>query len=217
MNTKQSNNNISNELGRVTPLISPVICSQREQECCVSFLTIGPAGPSCNASPLAACKVVESDLSSYYGSTIPSSSKPTLISCDLSSSLSSRLASAPVESSSSSASLTWVSKKKRRRLSSSRDQTRVPGLVAVRSMAVRKKLFLLVKILFQYLERVDPNQLQLAKMALRDSENKHRSKDSKYPTLADAIYHNLRDTVGEKHWANANKIYKQMSLIRSSR
>lgn len=64
---------------------------------------------------------------------------------------------------------------------------------------------------------MDPNQLQLAKMALKDSENKHRSKDSKYPTLADAIYHNLRDTVGEKHWANANKIYKQMSLIQSSR
>ena len=64
-------------------------------------------------------------------------------------------------------------RKKRRRLSSAQELKRADAVrdqgVAIsqptaRVMAARKKLFVLVQILFQYLERVDPEQLRLAKL-----------------------------------------------------
>lgn len=73
-------------------------------------------------------------------------------------------------------------------------------------------LFVLVRILFQYLERVDPSLLRLAKEVLKDCERKHNTKDSKYGTLADAINERVRDAVGETHWAQAKKIQKQLVI-----
>jgi len=80
-----------------------------------------------------------------------------------------------------------------------------------RSQAVRMNLFVLVRILFQYLERVDKSICDLAKMVLKDCERKHNTKDSKYNTLADAIAERVRDCVGESHWIQARKIQKQLA------
>lgn len=77
---------------------------------------------------------------------------------------------------------------------------------------MRMNLFVLVRILFQYLERVDPSSLDLAKEVLKDCERKHNTKDSKYETLADAINERVRDAVGESHWAQARKIQKQLMI-----
>lgn len=79
------------------------------------------------------------------------------------------------------------------------------------SQAVRMNLFVLVRILFQYLERVDTSVLDLAKAVLKDCERKHNTKDSKYETLADAISERVRDAVGETHWTQARKIQKQLA------
>lgn len=94
---------------------------------------------------------------------------------------------------------------------SARRQT--AGSVSQRSTTVvRMNLFVLVRILFQYLERVDPSSLDLAKEVLKDCERKHNTKDSKYETLADAINERVRDAVGESHWAQARKIQKQLMI-----
>ena len=120
---------------------------------------------------------------------------------------------------------------------------RPPPLDPLQRVAVvRMNLFVLVRILFQYLERVDKAVLVLAKevslmrgcahttfkwdvfysilcllhlcqiQVLRDCERKHQSKDSKYATLADAINERLRDAVGETHWTQARKIQKQLMI-----
>lgn len=81
-----------------------------------------------------------------------------------------------------------------------------------RSTVVRMNLFVLVRILFQYLGRVEPTSLDLAKEVLKDCERKHNTKDSKYETLADAISERVRDAVGESHWAQARKIQKQLVI-----
>jgi hypothetical protein len=73
-------------------------------------------------------------------------------------------------------------------------------------------LFMLVRILFQYLERTDRTVLDLAKEVLKDCERKHNTKDSKYETLADAISERVRDAVGESHWKKARMIQKQLAL-----
>lgn len=87
-----------------------------------------------------------------------------------------------------------------------------PLVSSQRSQTVRMNLFVLVRILFQYLERVDSSVLHLAKEVLKDCERKHNTKDSKYGTLADAIGERVRDAVGEAHWAQARKIQKQLAL-----
>eukprot|EP00571_Detonula_confervacea_P001081 CAMPEP_0172314758 /NCGR_PEP_ID=MMETSP1058-20130122/23323_1 /TAXON_ID=83371 /ORGANISM="Detonula confervacea, Strain CCMP 353" /LENGTH=164 /DNA_ID=CAMNT_0013028705 /DNA_START=176 /DNA_END=670 /DNA_ORIENTATION=- len=79
-----------------------------------------------------------------------------------------------------------------------------------RNKVLRIKLFVLVRILFRYLEKVDVVMLDLAKEILKDCERKHNTKDSKYETLAEAIADRLRDAVGEAHWTNAWKIQKQL-------
>eukprot|EP00578_Thalassiosira_sp_NH16_P014611 CAMPEP_0181123582 /NCGR_PEP_ID=MMETSP1071-20121207/25986_1 /TAXON_ID=35127 /ORGANISM="Thalassiosira sp., Strain NH16" /LENGTH=199 /DNA_ID=CAMNT_0023208753 /DNA_START=68 /DNA_END=664 /DNA_ORIENTATION=- len=86
------------------------------------------------------------------------------------------------------------------------------GVASQRSTVVRMNLFVLVRILFQYLERVDPSSLNLAKEVLKDCERKHNTKDSKYETLADAINERVRDAVGESHWTQARKIQKQLMI-----
>mmetsp|Transcript_7936 Transcript_7936/g.15001 ORF Transcript_7936/g.15001 Transcript_7936/m.15001 type:complete len:348 (+) Transcript_7936:98-1141(+) len=77
---------------------------------------------------------------------------------------------------------------------------------------LRMNLFVLVRILFQYLERVDAEILVLAKAVLKDCERKQKTNNSKYPTLADAINERLRDAVGETHWTQARKIQKQLVI-----
>jgi len=87
-----------------------------------------------------------------------------------------------------------------------------PLVASQRNQAVRMNLFVLVRILFQYLERVDGTLLDLAKEVLKDCERKHKTKDSKYETLADAIGERVRDAVGEAHWLQARKIQKQLAV-----
>ena len=81
-----------------------------------------------------------------------------------------------------------------------------------RTVQRRMKLFLLVRILLQYLNRVDPAMLDTAKKVLKDCERKHIAKDSKYATLADAIEDRLRDAVGETHWTAACWIHRNMEF-----
>lgn len=47
---------------------------------------------------------------------------------------------------------------------------------------------------------------------LKDCERKHKSGDSKYGTLADAINERLRDAVGETHWTQARRIQQQLVI-----
>lgn len=68
------------------------------------------------------------------------------------------------------------------------------------------RLVVLLKVLFRYLEKVDPATLQLAMVVLKDCERKYVKHDSQYPSLEEAIGHRLRDTVGEAHWARARQI-----------
>jgi len=83
---------------------------------------------------------------------------------------------------------------------------------ANQSQAVRINLFVLVRVLFQYLGKVDKTLLVLAKEVLKDCERKHRTKDSKYESLAEAIAERVRDAVGEAHWLQARKIQKQLAV-----
>lgn len=85
-----------------------------------------------------------------------------------------------------------------------------PGGASQQNQAVRMNLFVLVRILFQYLKKVDKTVLDLAEEVLKDCERKHKTKDSKYETLADAIGERVRDAVGEAHWLQARKIQKQL-------
>eukprot|EP00578_Thalassiosira_sp_NH16_P019052 CAMPEP_0181094276 /NCGR_PEP_ID=MMETSP1071-20121207/9906_1 /TAXON_ID=35127 /ORGANISM="Thalassiosira sp., Strain NH16" /LENGTH=242 /DNA_ID=CAMNT_0023176593 /DNA_START=193 /DNA_END=921 /DNA_ORIENTATION=- len=86
-----------------------------------------------------------------------------------------------------------------------------------RSHAIRMNLFVLVRILFQYLERVDRSILDLAREVLKDCERKHNSHDSKYETLADAVSERVRDAVGEGHWTKAREIQKQLAINQQKR
>lgn len=52
----------------------------------------------------------------------------------------------------------------------------------------RKDLALLVRVLLQYLQRVDKAALAAAKEVLKDCERKHKQRDSKFARLADAIH-----------------------------
>lgn len=76
----------------------------------------------------------------------------------------------------------------------------------------RLRLFILIRILFQYLQKVDPQLLHLAKEVLKDCERKHKSNESKYGSLAEAINDRLRDVVGEAHWAEARRIQSRLMV-----
>ena len=48
---------------------------------------------------------------------------------------------------------------------------------------------------------------------LKDCNQKHKSKDSKYATLMDAISKQVWNAVGKTHWTQAKQIQKQQALI----
>ena len=81
----------------------------------------------------------------------------------------------------------------------------------------RLQLSVLVRILFQYLEKVNQPTLRLAKKILKDCERKRHKKDFKYDSLADAIEDRLRDAVGEAHWRHACAIQKRLEINRQSK
>jgi len=70
-----------------------------------------------------------------------------------------------------------------------------------------------LRILFQYLERVDKETLQLVKDVVKECERKYLANDTKFDTLHEAINENVRNTIGEMHWVNACKT--QALLMRS--
>lgn len=81
----------------------------------------------------------------------------------------------------------------------------------------RMNLFVLIRVLLRYLERVDVDAWCLAKQVLKDCETKQKSGDSKYPTLFHAVNERLRHTVGETHWALARKIRAHLKFERRQR
>ena len=74
----------------------------------------------------------------------------------------------------------------------------------------RVHLFILVRILFQYLEKVDPELLLKVKDIVKDCGRKHANNQLNYGTLAEAINDRLRSAVGNTHWNEAKKIQKRV-------
>lgn len=79
-----------------------------------------------------------------------------------------------------------------------------PGLAA--RQARRANLFLHVRVLLQYLTRVDPKLRIEAQNALKDCHLKNRNGDPNYKSLVDSIERRLRLAVGEVHWKRAKEI-----------
>jgi len=79
-----------------------------------------------------------------------------------------------------------------------------PGLAA--RQARRANLFLHVRVLLQYLTRVDPKLRIEAQNALKDCHIKNRSGDPNYKSLVDSIETRVKLAVGEKHWKRAREI-----------
>lgn len=79
-----------------------------------------------------------------------------------------------------------------------------PGLAA--RQARRANLFLHVRVLLQYLTRVDPKLRVEAQNALKECHLKNRGGDPNYKSLVDSISKNLRSVVGEKYWMRAKEI-----------
>lgn len=123
----------------------------------------------------------------------------------------------------------------------------------VGTVASRKNLALLMRVLLQYLAKVDAAAMKAAQevrattlqlllygsiaesqactqgnfcsyhirhacfvnendvyKVLRDCLRKHKSKDSQFVFLSDAIYDRVRDSVGEEHWKKALQIHRQL-------
>jgi len=79
-----------------------------------------------------------------------------------------------------------------------------PGLAA--RQARRANLFLHVRVLLQYLTRVDPKLRIEAQNALKECHLKNRSGDPNYKSLVDSIETRVRSAVGNKHWDRAKEI-----------
>jgi len=79
-----------------------------------------------------------------------------------------------------------------------------PGLAA--RQARRANLFLHVRVLLQYLTRVDPKLRIEAQNALKECHLKNRSGDPNYKSLVDSIETRLRSAVGKEHWSRAKEI-----------
>ena len=73
-------------------------------------------------------------------------------------------------------------------------------------------VFVLVRLLFHYLEKVDPNLLLEAKAALKDCDRRKRNGDAGYACLSEAIPRQLRRVVGDKHWGRALAIQRDYLL-----
>jgi hypothetical protein len=79
-----------------------------------------------------------------------------------------------------------------------------PGLA--QRQARRANLFLHVRVLLQYLTRVDPKLRVEAQNALKICHLKNRSGDPNYKSLVDSIERRVRLAVGEKHWVRSRAI-----------
>lgn len=71
---------------------------------------------------------------------------------------------------------------------------------------------LLVRVLLQYLAKVDIEALKVAQEEIRDCERKHRDNDSKFARLSDAIRERVRNVVGEAYWNQARRIHQQLLI-----
>ena len=70
-----------------------------------------------------------------------------------------------------------------------------------------------LRILFQYLERVDKEALHLARRVLKDFEQRYNVKDASMKfdyTLAAAVNEEMRTAVGKVHWDKACRIQKRV-------
>ena len=73
-------------------------------------------------------------------------------------------------------------------------------------------VFVLVRLLFHYLEKVDPQLLLEAKRALKDCDRRKREGDPGYQQLSEVIPRRLRRIVGDKHWGRALAIQRNYLL-----
>jgi len=73
-------------------------------------------------------------------------------------------------------------------------------------------VFVLVRLLFHYLEKVDPQLLLEAKKALKDCDRRKHEGDPGYQQLSEVIPRRLRRIVGDKHWGRALAIQRNYLL-----
>ena len=73
-------------------------------------------------------------------------------------------------------------------------------------------VLVLVRLLFHYLEKVDPQLLLEAKRALKDCDRRKRDGDPGYQQLSEIIPRRLRRIVGDKHWGRALAIQRNYLL-----
>ena len=73
-------------------------------------------------------------------------------------------------------------------------------------------VFVLVRLLFHYLEKVDPRLLLEAKRALKDCDRRKREGDPGYQQLSEVVPRRLRRIVGTKHWGRALEIQRNYLL-----
>ena len=73
-------------------------------------------------------------------------------------------------------------------------------------------VFVLVRLLFHYLEKVDPQLLLEAKRALKDCDRRKREGDPGYQQLSEVVPRRLRRIVGTKHWGRALEIQRNYLL-----
>lgn len=73
----------------------------------------------------------------------------------------------------------------------------------------RLNIFVLVRILFHYLEKVDPKLLLQAKQVLKECDKQKKAGNPEYQNLADAIPPRIKNCVGDHHWSKALAIQRQ--------
>jgi cell division septum initiation protein DivIVA len=78
--------------------------------------------------------------------------------------------------------------------------------------AKQLNIFVLVRLLFHYLESVDPHLLLEAKRALKDCDRRKREGDPGYQKLSEVIPRRLRRIVGDRHWGRALAIQRNYLL-----
>mmetsp|Transcript_25008 Transcript_25008/g.28822 ORF Transcript_25008/g.28822 Transcript_25008/m.28822 type:complete len:226 (+) Transcript_25008:158-835(+) len=84
----------------------------------------------------------------------------------------------------------------------------------------RINLFVMIKILFKYLNRIDPALATRAQNLLKDcnKQNAQRQKQGKssmvvYGNLADTIERRVRLCVGDAHWQRAQNVCRKQNII----
>jgi len=76
----------------------------------------------------------------------------------------------------------------------------------------RVNLFVLIRVLFHYLEKVDARLLVQAKQVLKDCDKRKKDGDPEFQSLAGSIESRIRATVGDLHWNKALTIQRQVLL-----